>query len=146
MTAAMGVGLKSFVCLNICTLECSYLSDFFSQTVAKIMGNPFALGGIVGDGKRPEDSDKMLNKIEHYPEFDVGLWFCSTRISYVRRRYICSALFSLSQSDTQNQHIAYVGRSTLSTSSRFDPTPRAGLGLSRTPFMIPASFAAQTGY
>lgn len=39
-------------------------------SVAKIMGNPFALGGVVGDGKRLEDSDKILNKIEHYPEFD----------------------------------------------------------------------------
>ena len=41
------------------------------------MSNPFALGGIVGDGKRPEDSDKALNKIEHYPEFEVGAVFCS---------------------------------------------------------------------
>lgn len=74
------------------------------------MGNPFALGGVVGDGKRPEDSDKVLNKIEHYPEFDVGLWFCSTRISCVRRRHICRVLFSLSQSDTQTQHVACVGQ------------------------------------
>ena len=38
--------------------------------VAKIMGDPFALGGVVGDGKRYEDSDKVLNKIEHYDDFD----------------------------------------------------------------------------
>ena len=39
-------------------------------SVAKIMSNPFALGGVIGDGKRVEDSDKILNKIEYYPEFD----------------------------------------------------------------------------
>ena len=38
--------------------------------VAKIMGDPFALGGVVGDGKRFEDSDRLLNKIEHYEDFD----------------------------------------------------------------------------
>ncbi len=38
--------------------------------VAKIMGDPFALGGVVGDGKRVEDSDKTLNKIEHHADFD----------------------------------------------------------------------------
>ena len=38
--------------------------------VAKIMGDPFALGGAVGDGKRLEDSDKVLNKIEHHADFD----------------------------------------------------------------------------
>ena len=38
--------------------------------VAKIMGDPFALGGVVGDGKRYEDSDRLLNKIEHYEDFD----------------------------------------------------------------------------
>ena len=53
------------------------MSGALSQTVAKIMGDPFALGGIVGDGKRPEDSDKALNKIEYYPEFEVGRMFCS---------------------------------------------------------------------
>lgn len=52
--------------------EFAYHSGIFLQTVAKIMSNPFALGGIVGDGKRPEDSDKALNKIELYPEFEVG--------------------------------------------------------------------------
>ena len=36
----------------------------------KIMGDPFALGGTVGDGKRPEDSDKVLAKVEYFPEFD----------------------------------------------------------------------------
>tara|TARA_B110000008_G_scaffold192281_1_gene190995 strand:- start:331 stop:1584 length:1254 start_codon:yes stop_codon:yes gene_type:complete len=36
----------------------------------KIMGDPFALGGTVGDGKRPEDSDKVLAKVEYYPEFE----------------------------------------------------------------------------
>ena len=34
------------------------------------MGDPFALGGVVGDGKRFEDSDRLLNKIEHYEDFD----------------------------------------------------------------------------
>ena len=34
------------------------------------MGDPFALGGTVGDGKRPEDSDKVLAKVEYFPEFD----------------------------------------------------------------------------
>ena len=38
--------------------------------VAKIMADPFALGGAVGDGKRLEDSDKRLNKIEHWDDFD----------------------------------------------------------------------------
>jgi hypothetical protein len=40
--------------------------------VAKIMADPFALGGAVGDGKRAEDSDKCLNKIEHWDDFDGG--------------------------------------------------------------------------
>jgi len=39
-------------------------------SVAKIMTNPFSLGGIIADGTRYEDSDKVLNKIEYYPEFD----------------------------------------------------------------------------
>ena len=72
MTAAMGVSSYYFV--FSCLFQFPDVSDFCSQTVAKIMGNPFALGGIVGDGKRLEDSDKMLNKIEHYPEFDVGFF------------------------------------------------------------------------
>jgi short subunit dehydrogenase-like uncharacterized protein len=38
--------------------------------VAKIMADPFALGGVIGDGKRAEDSDKVLNKIEHHDDFD----------------------------------------------------------------------------
>lgn len=73
MSAAMGVGLP----LSSCFFSRVSLTFFYVllQTVAKIMGNPFALGGIVGDGKRPEDSDKVLNKIEYYPEFDVR--FCS---------------------------------------------------------------------
>jgi len=40
--------------------------------VGAIMGNPFALGGSIENGKRPEDSDKNLNSIEHLPEY--GGW------------------------------------------------------------------------
>jgi hypothetical protein len=32
----------------------------------------YTLGGIIGDGKRVEDSDKMLNEIKYTPEF--GGW------------------------------------------------------------------------
>ena len=38
--------------------------------VAKIMGNPFALGGVVGDGKRPEDQDRELNSVRYFKEFE----------------------------------------------------------------------------
>ena len=55
------------------------------------MGNPFALGGIIGDGKRVEDSDKILNKIEHYPEFDVGLTCLLLRTCLQELTARCSA-------------------------------------------------------
>ena len=91
------------------------------------MGNPFALGGVVGDGKRPEDADKVLNKIEHYPEFDVRR---RERVFLVHN--MCAArCYPFSQSDTHPPPIIVRIQIITPRSSLLcgDPTPRAGLGL-----------------
>jgi hypothetical protein len=40
----------------------------YTQTVGKILMNPFALGGIIGDGKRPEAGTGL-----YQPTFQLNL-------------------------------------------------------------------------
>ena len=41
------------------------------KDVAGIMSNPFALGGSIQGGRRPEDADRNLSQVEFDPEYDA---------------------------------------------------------------------------
>jgi len=41
------------------------------KDVAGLMANPFALGGSIEGGSRPEDADRNLSQVEYDPEYDA---------------------------------------------------------------------------